>query len=59
MSAHDEHIRSELARLGRECEIACAVELAASKLGAFDLAADAAHLAASLSARAFDVVRNG
>lgn len=58
MSLHDEHIRSEVARLGRECEIACAVEVAVVKLGALDLAAEAAELAEVLSARAFEVIRS-
>lgn len=54
----DEHIRAELARLGRECEIACAVKVAAAGLGAPDLAAEAAELAERLSARAFAAVRS-
>lgn len=53
----DEHIRAQVVDLGRQCEIACAMELLFSMKGEFALAADAADLAAALSVRAFEAVR--
>lgn len=52
----DEHIRAEVAELGAQCEIACALELLFSMRGDFENAALAADLAESLSERAFSAV---
>lgn len=52
----DEHLRAEIAELGAQCEIACALELLFSMRADFDNAALAADLAESLSERAFQAV---